>query len=748
MKGRTSHVMLAVLVAAAVSAPGGMTQTAEASSCTTTDATLLSAVQSKIQRHAETGRADLHEMFTKSYNTMKGNDSYTTADIKARADKQGDKWQGAGPNELWQKVYSELDRLEACRDAAATPADTTPPVLALAGDAAVAIQKGATYTDAGATCTDDTDGAISPVSTGTVDTTTAGVYTISYSCTDAAGNAATQVSRVVIVQDAQPPQPAAPETQGGVPETQGGEVLFFGSSLDNTPRITLSGPSFVYAGNPLVLDLAYSNVPPNTQLEAAQSFQDINFFNFQNAYIYSGSTPSQLVITEVGEKQIPVGSVRLRVDFNTVDSNEITVEIRPAPYTLAMSGGPSITHLASLHGDGLRFDLNGDRADIKRIEWKVTNERTEVTKTYKTVYEECNVSVFSSAINGCGLSEDGHPWWLVNLGSVHRYANGYFKIGGQPLGAGGSVYVDVGNDFDVGTHKVFAVVTTKDGSTFTTPQKTFTVTSRAVPTILLTHIDHGSYVSFHASASAGGGTGNHISWYVNDVRQTHHERIGVDGSNNVRQSTTGLGSTDTHFNFKPPTKPSTHTDPAAVYNVYARLTYGGAHGTDHEAGRTAVTTLTYNPPSPPMPPELQITGSVTMYGDTAEIDYGYLGYGGLSLAWETSQWQIRSDYVRIAERDGTNPVSLAGSYAGWLGDCGVRNLGFGRGFVPITCDIDNPSHRSMLKNNGYAFATYHYYELSGSKVTAINALDDPYVFIRTDSDSTFKPVVKLSKPRG
>ena len=200
MKGRTAHVMLAVLVMAAVSTLGGMTQTAEASSCTTTDTTLLSTVQSKIQRHAETGRTDLHEMFTKSYNTMKGNDSYTTADIKARADKQGDNWQGAGPNELWQKIYSELDRLETCR--ASLQADTTPPVITLTGSPTVTIQKGVTYTDAGATCTDDTDGTIAPVSSGTVDTTTAGSYTITYSCTDAASNAATQVSRTITVQNA------------------------------------------------------------------------------------------------------------------------------------------------------------------------------------------------------------------------------------------------------------------------------------------------------------------------------------------------------------------------------------------------------------------------------------------------------------------------------------------------------------------------------------------------------------------
>ena len=202
---RTTYGILAVI--ATVAAACMMVIPAEAAdACITTDSTLLSTVEAKIVRHGtETGRTDLHEMFTQSYNTMKGNDTYTTSDIKARPDKQGSNWQGAGPNELWQKVYSELDRLEACRDAAATPADTTPPVLTLTGDATVIISAGTAYTDAGATCTDDTDGAISPISSGTVDISTPGNYAISYSCTDTAGNAAAPVARTVLVADTTPP---------------------------------------------------------------------------------------------------------------------------------------------------------------------------------------------------------------------------------------------------------------------------------------------------------------------------------------------------------------------------------------------------------------------------------------------------------------------------------------------------------------------------------------------------------------
>ena len=72
--------------------------------------------------------------------------------------------------------------------------------MTLTGDAALQIVVSDAFTDPGATATDDTDGDItaSIVVTGTVDTATAGLYTLTYTATDVAGNSA-HVSRVVTV---------------------------------------------------------------------------------------------------------------------------------------------------------------------------------------------------------------------------------------------------------------------------------------------------------------------------------------------------------------------------------------------------------------------------------------------------------------------------------------------------------------------------------------------------------------------
>ena len=79
--------------------------------------------------------------------------------------------------------------------------DVTIPVISLEGSASVSLEAGAAYTDAGATATDNIDGAItgSIVTVNPVDINTVGTYTVTYNVTDAAGNAATAVTRMVEV---------------------------------------------------------------------------------------------------------------------------------------------------------------------------------------------------------------------------------------------------------------------------------------------------------------------------------------------------------------------------------------------------------------------------------------------------------------------------------------------------------------------------------------------------------------------
>jgi hypothetical protein len=85
--------------------------------------------------------------------------------------------------------------------------DSVPPQIILNGSATVTIRQGSTYTDAGATATDNIDGDVSDriVVNNQVDTSRAGTYSVTYTVTDFAGNTAV-ATRTVIVQAAEPVQ--------------------------------------------------------------------------------------------------------------------------------------------------------------------------------------------------------------------------------------------------------------------------------------------------------------------------------------------------------------------------------------------------------------------------------------------------------------------------------------------------------------------------------------------------------------
>ncbi len=99
--------------------------------------------------------------------------------------------------------------------------DTTAPVITRIGAASVTLTVGDSYADEGATAMDNNDGDITAniVVDNPVDTGSAGTYTVRYNVSDAAGNAATEVTRTVTVNAppvvAPPPTPVATGGGGG-----------------------------------------------------------------------------------------------------------------------------------------------------------------------------------------------------------------------------------------------------------------------------------------------------------------------------------------------------------------------------------------------------------------------------------------------------------------------------------------------------------------------------------------------------
>ena len=84
--------------------------------------------------------------------------------------------------------------------------DNDAPTITLLGNNPLTVSRGTAYSDPGATATDNVDGDISAnivIGSDAVNTDTQGTYTVTYNVSDAAGNAAAQVTRTVeVVNDA------------------------------------------------------------------------------------------------------------------------------------------------------------------------------------------------------------------------------------------------------------------------------------------------------------------------------------------------------------------------------------------------------------------------------------------------------------------------------------------------------------------------------------------------------------------
>lgn len=79
------------------------------------------------------------------------------------------------------------------------PPDTEAPVITINGDANITLILGENYEELGASATDQRDGDVNVTTTGSVDTSTEGTYTIAYTATDIAGNEVTATRIVTIV---------------------------------------------------------------------------------------------------------------------------------------------------------------------------------------------------------------------------------------------------------------------------------------------------------------------------------------------------------------------------------------------------------------------------------------------------------------------------------------------------------------------------------------------------------------------
>ncbi|MBE8233375.1 MAG: DUF5011 domain-containing protein, partial [Endozoicomonadaceae bacterium] len=122
--------------------------------------------------------------------------------------------------------------------------DTEAPVITLIGESSIEIPYGDSYTEQGATVTDNADTGLTVAITGTVDTNIVGSYKVNYNVSDTAGNAAATVTRTISVTDSIAPvitligENPLEVAYGASYVEQGATVT---DNADSDPEVTITG---------------------------------------------------------------------------------------------------------------------------------------------------------------------------------------------------------------------------------------------------------------------------------------------------------------------------------------------------------------------------------------------------------------------------------------------------------------------------------------------------------------------------
>ena len=284
----------------------------------------------------------------------------------------------------------------------AAGANNTAPTISLSGDQTITLTVGDTYTEPGATAIDDVDGMIQVVISGSVDTSTVGNYTITYTATDSSGNSVS-VTRTVQVVAATCQIIIKRVTKDASNNWQ----------IDNSPQtITVTqGESYWLphvvgsdCGNLSGFNLSASNLPPGltTQYTAFAPFSNLlsitsdmelsitgtptavgtyNYTLTLTSSVTSGSINGTIVVTAAGSNSniyfengtckcpnASVGDTAVinGVTYTVVDNSTIRAQLN--------SGNFNLCTTLSTTGHRLFFDMEGKQTFNSDISfWDVSN---------------------------------------------------------------------------------------------------------------------------------------------------------------------------------------------------------------------------------------------------------------------------------------------------------------------------------------------------------------------------------------
>jgi outer membrane biosynthesis protein TonB len=252
--------------------------------------------------------------------------------------------------------------------------DTTAPVISINGDNPASVVVGNVYTDAGATATDDVDTAVSVVSSGTVDTTIIGTYTITYTATDLAGNITTATRTVNVVALPPPPPPLLNTLTIDKNTTlTPGEYNYDNLVITNNATLTLQGdPTSANSFKGVKITAINLTIDPGSSISADQAgygpnsgpgaSSETSIGASYGGFSYNGASSSATYgsatkPTDLGSGGINSGGGAISIEISNTFTNNGTVS---ADGGISSSGGSIYVSAKNVAGSGiLRADGGG-----------------------------------------------------------------------------------------------------------------------------------------------------------------------------------------------------------------------------------------------------------------------------------------------------------------------------------------------------------------------------------------------------
>ena len=223
--------------------------------------------------------------------------------------------------------------------------DTVPPSISLTGNATINLSVGGVFSDPGATATDGVDGDLtsSIVISGSVNTSNAGTYLITYSVTDNAGNSAS-ITRTVVVNDTAPPVislagNATISVGFGTTFSDPGATATDAVDGDLTSSIIATGS--VNTSTEGTYSIVYSVSDSAGNSASVTLSVEVNKIYFENG-------TCKCPLAAIGATQVING-----VTYTVVDNSSITTQVGAANYNLCTT---QVTSMALLFQNNNSFN--------------------------------------------------------------------------------------------------------------------------------------------------------------------------------------------------------------------------------------------------------------------------------------------------------------------------------------------------------------------------------------------------------